>query len=64
MQYMLMIFSDETGWSSMSEAEQKQAMAAYGAYGEALRKAGALKESNRLRPTATDDLEEKQAIQT
>jgi hypothetical protein len=53
MQYLLMLYSQEDGWSKMSEPEQQQAMAAYGAYSEALKKAGALVNSNRLKPTST-----------
>jgi len=34
----------------MTPAQQQEGMAAYQAYGEALTKAGALKNSNRLRP--------------
>ena len=53
MQYLLMLYSDESRWSAMSEAEQRQGVAAYGAYTEALQKAGVWKGSNRLRPVAT-----------
>jgi len=52
MQYLLMLYSQEGGWSKLSKVEQEQAMAAYGAYTEALTKAGALKGSNRLQPTS------------
>lgn len=52
MQYALMLYSEENRWPSMSKAEQEQAMAAYGAYTEALRKAGALSGSGRLQPTS------------
>ncbi|MCU1314151.1 MAG: YciI family protein, partial [Acidobacteriaceae bacterium] len=41
MQYLLMLYSDEAGWSDMTEAQQQQGMAAYTAYTEALRKANA-----------------------
>lgn len=51
MQYMLLIYTNEQGWSQMTPEQQKQGMAAYTAYGEALRKAGALLSSNRLRNT-------------
>ena len=51
MQYLLMLYSDETMWSKLSAAQQEQGAAAYAAYGEALAKAGALKGSNRLQPT-------------
>ena len=53
MQYLLMLYSDESGWSKMSPAEQEQAMGAYRAYTEALNKAGLLAASNRLRPIST-----------
>jgi hypothetical protein len=51
MQYLMLIYGDETAWPRMTRAEQEQGMAAYMAYGEALRKAGALQGSNRLQPT-------------
>jgi hypothetical protein len=50
MQYLLMLYSDETGWSKMTPAEQEQGMAAYTAFTEALKKAGAHAGSNRLQP--------------
>jgi hypothetical protein len=53
MQYLLMLYADQAGWSNMSKSEQEQGMAAYAAYGEALKAAGALKGSNRLQPTST-----------
>jgi hypothetical protein len=53
MQYLLMLYSDETGWSKMTKADQEQGVAAYTAYGEALKKAGVFKGSNRLQPTTT-----------
>jgi hypothetical protein len=49
MQYMLLIYSDAKGWSQLTPEQQQQGMAAYMAYGEALRKAGVLLSSNRLR---------------
>jgi hypothetical protein len=52
MQYMLMTWVNENGWSKMTKAEQEQGAAAYMAYGEALRKAGVLAGSNRLQPTS------------
>ncbi len=51
MQYMLMIYSKEDIWSTMPQAEQERGMAAYGAYTEALKSAGALLGANRLKPT-------------
>jgi hypothetical protein len=48
-----MLYSDESGWSKMTPAEQEQAMGAYSAFTEALKKADALAASNRLRPIST-----------
>ena len=53
MQYLLLLYANEAGWSSMTQAEQEQGVAAYQAYGEALKKAGVYKGSNRLAPIAT-----------
>jgi hypothetical protein len=53
MQYLLMLYADESGWASLSPAEQAQGVAAYGAYTQALKTAGALVGSNRLQGTAT-----------
>ena len=40
MQYLLMLFADETAWHRMSSAEQQRGVAAYQAYTEALKEAG------------------------
>jgi hypothetical protein len=53
MQYLLMLYVQEKGWSKLTPAEQQQGVAAYMAYSEALSKAGALRGSNRLQPTTT-----------
>src|ERR1019366_3866683 len=53
MQYMLSLYVDESSWPKMTEAQQQQGFAAYMAYSEALKQAGALKGSNRLQPIAT-----------
>jgi hypothetical protein len=53
MEYLLMLYADETAWPKMTKAEQEQGVAAYVAYGEALKKAGVLKGSNRLQPSTT-----------
>ena len=53
MQYILMAYVREDGWSALTKAQQEQGMAAYAAYTEALTKAGALKLSNRLQPSAS-----------
>jgi hypothetical protein len=51
MEYLLALYSDETGWSKLTPAEQQQGVAAYTAYTEALKAAGVLKGANRLQPT-------------
>ena len=53
MEYLLMLYSDQSQWSKMTPEQQQQGIAAYGAYGEALKKAGALKGSNRLQPPSS-----------
>ncbi len=53
MQYILMAYVREDGWNNMTKAQQEQGIAAYTAFTEALGKAGALKGSNRLKPSAT-----------
>jgi hypothetical protein len=53
MQYLLMLYADEAGWSKMTQAQQEEGMAAYMAYTEALKKAGAYVGANRLRDTPT-----------
>ncbi|MCJ0763757.1 YciI family protein [Variovorax terrae] len=52
MQYLLLIYGDETARQQASEADVGQTIAAYTAYTEALQKAGILSGSNRLRPSA------------
>jgi hypothetical protein len=52
MQYLLMLYVQEKGWSKLTPAEQQQGVAAYMAYSEALSKAGALRGSNRLQSTS------------
>jgi hypothetical protein len=53
MQYLLLLYADESGWGKMTKAQQEQGYAAYMAYTEALKKAGVWKGSNRLQPIAT-----------
>jgi hypothetical protein len=52
MQYLLMLYVSEAGWSKLTKAEQEQGVAAYRAYTEALTKAGVLTGSNRLQPSS------------
>ncbi len=51
MQYMLLIYANEGGWNQMTEAQQQEGIAAFEAYSEALRKANALVDANRLHDT-------------
>ncbi len=53
MQYLLTIYSEESNWDKMTPEQQKQGYAAYMAYTEALKSAGAYVGSNRLRPSTT-----------
>lgn len=53
MQYMLLIYGNEAGMLSATKEVAGQMMAAYGAYTEAMKKAGAYLGGNRLQPTST-----------
>jgi len=50
-EYLLMLYADDSQFMAMKPADQEQAMAAYRSYTEALKAAGALKGLNRLQPT-------------
>jgi hypothetical protein len=52
MQYMLLLYSDSRSFLKMTPEQQKEGLAAYQAYMEALDKAGVCKGSNRLQPTS------------
>ncbi len=52
MQYLLMIYGNEAGQRAASEAEVGKMHAAYGAYTEALKKAGVMVGGERLRPVS------------
>jgi len=52
MQYLLMIYSNEAANQAAGEADKGAMMAAYVAYTEALKQAGVLVASDRLRPTS------------
>ena len=56
MQYLLMLHSEEAGWDRMTDEQKQQGYAAYMAYSEALKKAGAFLGSNRLRPSANSTI--------
>jgi hypothetical protein len=53
MQYLLMDYVKESGWPQLPKATQLEWMGAYKAYMEAMAKAGVLKRSTGLQPTAT-----------
>ncbi len=53
MQYMLMNYVREDGWTALTRSEQAEGIAAYMAYSEALRKAGVLKGAHSLQPSST-----------
>ena len=53
MQYLLLIYGNETAMAAATEANNGQMLAAYGAYAEAMGKAGVLQGGNRLRPTSS-----------
>lgn len=53
MKYMLLIYGNETAMLSASQEQVGQMMAAYGAYTEAMKKAGAYVDGQRLRPTSS-----------
>jgi hypothetical protein len=53
MQYLLTLYTDEAGWGQLTPEQQQKGTAAYMAYSEALRSAGALVNSNRLKPSST-----------
>jgi hypothetical protein len=53
MQYLLMLYGEEGGWDRRSKADQERGVAAFMAYTEALKAAGAWKGSNRLAPSAS-----------
>ncbi|WP_407164887.1 YciI family protein [Bradyrhizobium sp. ORS 111] len=52
MQYMLLIHANETAFAALPKDQVEQTLGAYTAYTEALKKAGALVDSNRLQPIA------------
>ena len=52
MQYMLMIYSNESGFAAASKEEMGQMIAAYNSYTEALKKSGAYLGGDRLHPSS------------
>jgi hypothetical protein len=50
-QYLFLLYVNEAGWMKLSKAEQKQGIAAYAAYTEAILASGVVKSHNRLAPS-------------
>ena len=53
MKYMLLIFASEAGQQAAGKAEIDQMMAAYGAYTQAMIKAGVMAGGDRLQPSTS-----------
>ena len=53
MQYMLLIYDEESVWTGMSEEEQNKVMGEYFAYTEALRESGKYVAGDALQPIKT-----------
>ena len=53
MKYMFLIHSSEAAFKTASKADLEQTLAAYGAYTEAMKKAGVMVAGDRLQPVAT-----------
>ncbi len=53
MKYMLLVYVNEAAWPTLTPALQQQGMAAYNAYTEALKQAGVLAGSDRLKPSTS-----------
>jgi hypothetical protein len=51
MKYMLLLYGNEAQMQGRPKAAADQTLAAYGAYTEAMKKAGILLDGNRLKPT-------------
>jgi len=53
MQYLLLIYGSEAGMLAATKEQSSQMLAAYGAYTEAMKKAGVIVGGERLKPTST-----------
>jgi hypothetical protein len=52
-EYVVMIYSNEADWDSMTQAEQEARMAAHQVFYDAMVKAGVIKSADRLQPTTS-----------
>jgi len=53
MQYLLLIYGNEAGMLAATKEQSSRMLAAYGAYTEAMKKAGVIVGGERLKPTST-----------
>jgi len=53
MEYLLMIYDQESNWAAMSEAEKGKMMQGYQAFTEGIRQGGQYKGGNPLQPVST-----------
>ena len=53
MQFMILIYDDESQWAKMPEAESKAIFGKYMAYSAEMTKAGVFKAGDALKPTST-----------
>ncbi|HUM11109.1 MAG TPA: YciI family protein [Myxococcaceae bacterium] len=53
MQYIVLIYGSEKGWSSMSKPQVEQMYAEYAQYSQDLAKAGVLRAGSELKPAST-----------
>ncbi|APR74734.1 PhnB protein [Minicystis rosea] len=53
MQYMILIYDDESVWANMPEAQSGQLFGEYRTYTEEMAKAGVLRSGDALKPVAT-----------
>ncbi len=53
MKYLLLIYTDESHYGKLDEAQMGELMSAYGTFTEDLAQSGAMVGAERLRPTAT-----------
>ncbi len=53
MQYMLLIYGDESSWEGIGDEERGQILQAYGAFTEELRQSGSMVAGDALQPTQT-----------
>ena len=52
MKYLCLIYSDESQWPKLPQAETEQMLREYGAFGESIKQTGHYIRGERLRPTA------------